>query len=101
MHDDAQEKPTQGLGPIQFDLRSTLIANVILQVLFIAVFCMLKPSSLIALTSVFTVVLYWSLATLAIFRRQRLTALERIALRIGFGFLLPLGALIASFVLRL
>ena len=89
-----------GGSQIGFDLRATLLANIVLQMLFIGIFSILKPSLLITLTAVITLVLYWTLAALAYFRKDHLSALEKIALRVGFGFFLPLAALIASSVLR-
>lgn len=80
--------------PGQFDFKATIIANLLIQLLLIYLFCFVMESSVLPQITMLAIVMYWLMAALAWRRRHILRLLERLALRLGLGVLLPLSALL-------
>lgn len=76
---------------IVFDFKSTVIANVLVQIILLYVLVFSSRSEIAQNACLLTIILYWLMVALAYPRRKHLTLIERIGLRMGLGILLPLS----------
>ena len=79
---------------IVFDFKSTVIANVLVQIILLYVLVFSTQSQLAQRACLLTIGLYWVMVLLAYPRRKHLTLIERIGLRMGLGILLPLSGFV-------
>lgn len=89
---------SQDLQMPTFDYRSTLIANAMVQLVMVIMFYVASNTLLAIYGALIAVVLYWLMAIALYKRRQRLSIIERVALRLGYGILLPISLFLAFLI---